>query len=58
MGPEVLWPNPETPVSGQKISLMHSDGTVQELMTAASGRGEKQNLVDPATVQINLKDED
>ncbi|MEQ9870490.1 type VI secretion system tip protein VgrG [Pectobacterium odoriferum] len=57
MGPEVLWPYSETPVAGQKISLTHSDGTVQELMTSASGRGEKQNLVDPASVQINLKDE-
>jgi type VI secretion system secreted protein VgrG len=42
MGPEVLWPYSETPVAGQKISLTHSDGTVQELMTSASGRGEKQ----------------
>ncbi|EMJ7956048.1 type IV secretion protein Rhs [Enterobacter sp. AS-1] len=58
MGPEVLWPYSETPVAGQKISLTHSDGTVQELMTSADGRGEKQNLVDPASVQINLKDED
>jgi len=58
MGPEVLWPYSETPVAGQKISLTHSDGTVQELMTSASGRGEKQNLVDPASLQINLKDED
>jgi type VI secretion system secreted protein VgrG len=58
MGPEVLWPYSETPVAGQKISLTHSDGTVQELMTSASGRGEKQNLVDPALAQINLKDED
>ena len=58
MGPEVLWPYSETPVASQKISLTHSDGTVQELMTSADGRGEKQNLVDPASVQINLKDED
>ncbi|EOI2496137.1 MULTISPECIES: type VI secretion system Vgr family protein [Enterobacter] len=58
MGPEVLWPYSETPVAGQKISLTHSDGTVQELMTSASGRGEKQNLMDPALMQINLKDED
>ena len=58
MGPEVLWPYSETPVAGQKISLTHSDGTVQELKTSADGRGEKQNLVDPASVQINLKDED
>ena len=58
MGPEVLWPYSETPVAGQKISLTHSDGTVQELNTSADGRGEKQNLVDPASVQINLKDED
>lgn len=58
MGPEVLWPYSETPVAGQKISLTHSDGTVQELMTSASGRGEKQNLMDPALLQINLKDED
>ncbi|MFT1053997.1 type VI secretion system Vgr family protein [Enterobacter hormaechei] len=58
MGPEVLWPYSETPVAGQKISLTHSDGTVQELITSADGRGEKQNLVDPASVQINLKDED
>ncbi|MGX9279146.1 type VI secretion system Vgr family protein [Pantoea ananatis] len=58
MGPEVLWPYSETPVAGQKISLTHSDGTVQELMTSASGRGEKQNLVAPASLQINLKDED
>lgn len=58
MGPEVLWPYSETPVAGQKISLTHSDGTVQELITSASGRGEKQNMVDPASVQINLKDED
>ncbi|WNP34885.1 type VI secretion system tip protein VgrG [Enterobacter kobei] len=57
MGPEVLWPYSETPVAGQKISLTHSDGTVQELMTSASGRGEKQNLVDPASMQISLKDE-
>ncbi|TCB86948.1 type VI secretion system tip protein VgrG [Enterobacter quasihormaechei] len=58
MGPEVLWPYSETPVAGQKISLTHSDGTMQELKTSADGRGEKQNLVDPASVQINLKDED
>ncbi|HDT1602092.1 TPA: type VI secretion system tip protein VgrG [Enterobacter sichuanensis] len=58
MGPEVLWPYSETPVAGQKISLTHSDGTVQEFMTSASGRGEKQNLMDPALLQINLKDED
>jgi len=58
MGPEVRWPYSDKPVAGQKISLAHSDGTVQELMTSASGRGEKQNLVDPASVQINLKDED
>ena len=58
MGPEVRWPYSEKPVAGQKISLTHSDGTVQELMTAASGRGEKQSLVDPASMQINLKDED
>ena len=58
MGPEVRWPYSDKPVVGQKISLTHSDGTVQELMTSASGRGEKQNLVDPASVQINLKDED
>ncbi|EMG7912575.1 type IV secretion protein Rhs [Enterobacter cloacae] len=58
MGPEVLWPYSETPVAGQKISLTHSDGSVQELMTSASGRGEKQNLVDPASMRINLKDED
>ncbi|WP_427179047.1 type VI secretion system Vgr family protein [Enterobacter hormaechei] len=58
MGPEVLWPYSETPVAGQKISLTHSDGTVQELKTSADGRGEKQNLVDPASMQINLKDED
>lgn len=58
MGPEVLWPYSETPVAGQKISLTHSDGTVQELMTSASGRGEKQNLMDPALMEINLKDED
>ncbi|MHA0867953.1 type VI secretion system tip protein VgrG [Enterobacter cloacae] len=58
MGAEVLWPYSETPVAGQKISLTHSDGSVQELMTSASGRGEKQNLVDPASMQINLKDED
>lgn len=58
MGPEVRWPYSDKPVAGQKISLTHSDGTVQELMTSASGRGEKQNLVDPASVQINLKDED
>ena len=58
MGPEVLWPYSETPVAGQKISLMHSYGTVQELMTAASGRGEKQSLMAPALMQINLKDED
>ncbi|MCL8079965.1 type VI secretion system Vgr family protein [Enterobacter hormaechei] len=58
MGPEVLWPYSETPVAGQKISLTHSDGTVQELKTSADGRGEKQNLVDRASVQINLKDED
>ncbi|MEP8921969.1 type VI secretion system tip protein VgrG [Enterobacter roggenkampii] len=58
MGPEVLWPYSETPVAGQKISLTHSDGTVQELMTSASGRGEKQNLMDPALMQINMKDED
>lgn len=58
IGPEVQWPYSDKPVAGQKISLTHSDGTVQELMTSASGRGEKQNLVDPASVQINLKDED
>ncbi|HEC2614761.1 TPA: type VI secretion system tip protein VgrG [Raoultella ornithinolytica] len=58
MGPEVRWPYSEKPVAGQKISLTHRDGTVQELMTAASGRGEKQSLVDPASMQINLKDED
>ncbi|MCC8231690.1 type VI secretion system Vgr family protein [Enterobacter mori] len=58
MGPEVLWPYSETPIASQKISLTHSDGTVQELTTSADGRGEKQNLVDPASVQINLKDED
>ncbi|PAN79953.1 type IV secretion protein Rhs [Enterobacter cloacae] len=58
MGPEVLWPYSDTPVAGQKISLTHSDGTVQEFMTSASGRGEKQNLMDPALLQINLKDED
>ena len=58
MGPEVRWPYSDKPVAGQKISLTHSDGIVQELMTSASGRGEKQNLVDPASVQINLKDED
>ena len=58
MGPEVLWPYSDKPVVGQKISLTHSDGTVQELMTSASGRGEKQNVIDPASMQINLKDED
>ncbi|TLU70315.1 type VI secretion system tip protein VgrG [Enterobacter sp. MF024] len=58
MGPEVRWPYSDKPVAGQKISLTHSDGTVQELMTSASGRGEKQNMVDLASMQINLKDED
>jgi type VI secretion system secreted protein VgrG len=58
MGPEVVWPYSDKPVPGQKISLTLSDGTVQELMTSATGRGEKQNLVDPASMQINLKDED
>ena len=58
MRPEVRWPYSEKPVAGQKISLMHSDGTVQELMTSASGRGEIQSVMDPASIQINLKDED
>uniref|UniRef100_UPI00056F204B DUF2345 domain-containing protein n=1 Tax=Tatumella saanichensis TaxID=480813 RepID=UPI00056F204B len=58
MGPEVVWPYSDKPVAGQKISLTHSDGTVQELMTSASGRGVKQSLLEPASIQINLKDED
>ena len=58
MGPEVLWPYSETPVAGQKISLTHSDGTVQELMTSVSGRAEKQSVIAPASMQVNLKDEE
>ncbi|WP_421672777.1 DUF2345 domain-containing protein [Raoultella terrigena] len=58
MGPEVRWPYSDKPVAGQKISLTYSDGSVQELMTSASGRGEKQGVMDPALIQINLKDED
>ncbi|MBU4682632.1 type VI secretion system tip protein VgrG [Cedecea davisae] len=58
MGPEVRWPYSDKPVAGQKISLTHNDGTAQELMTSASGRGEKQSVMDPASIQINLKDED
>jgi type VI secretion system secreted protein VgrG len=58
MGPEVRWPYSDKPVAGQKISLTYSDGSVQELMTSASGRGEKQSVMDPASIQINLKDED
>lgn len=58
VGPEVMWPYSDKPVAGQKISLTHSDGTVQELMTSTSGRGEKQSVMDPASIQINLKDED
>lgn len=58
MGPEVRWPYSEKTVAGQKINLTHSDGTVKELMTSASGRGEKQSVMDPALMQINLKDED
>jgi len=57
MGPEVRWPYSDKAVAGQKISLTYSDGTVQELMTSASGRGEKQSVMDPASIQINLKDE-
>ncbi|OMP91779.1 hypothetical protein [Raoultella terrigena] len=58
MGPEVRWPYSDKPVAGQKISLTYSDGSVQELVTSASGRGEKQSVMDPASIQINLKDED
>ncbi|MDK9355730.1 type VI secretion system tip protein VgrG [Lelliottia sp. V106_10] len=56
--PEVRWPHDDSPVSGQVIRLVSSDGTEQTLTTASSGVAPKQSGVNVESFKAYLQDEE
>ncbi|MEG2263499.1 MAG: DUF2345 domain-containing protein, partial [Acinetobacter sp.] len=56
--PEVRWPHDDSPVSGQVIRLVSSDGTEQTLTTASSGVAPKQSGVNVESLKAYLQGEE
>lgn len=56
--PEVRWPYDDSPVSGQVIRLVSSDGTEQTLTTASSGVAPAQSGVNIELLKAYLQDEE